>query len=92
MSDTTTTVSTEAAESDVALWLVDRIRFYNQVDPATITLEAPLTDLGLDSIYVMTLCGDIEDTYGLTIDPTFFADFTTLEELADGLAARVAGR
>ncbi len=34
----------------------------------------------------MTLCGDIEDAYGVAIDPTFFADFATLGDLADGLA------
>jgi len=90
MSDTTAPESTQVtAESPMAAWLIDRITFYDQVDAPAVTLDAPLTELGLDSIYVMTLCGDIEDAYGVAIDPTFFADFSTLGELADGLAARV---
>ncbi|MET0641869.1 MAG: acyl carrier protein [Jiangellaceae bacterium] len=93
MSESITSESAAAvSESPVALWLIDRIRFYDQVDAETITLDAPLTDLGLDSIYVLTLCGDIEDTYGLAIDPTFFADYATLGELADGLSARIDGK
>jgi acyl carrier protein len=92
MSDATTPPTLSAtAESPVAQWLIDRITFYDQVDASTITLDAPLAELGLDSIYVLTLCGDIEDAYGLAIDPTFFADFTTLRDLADALETRIAG-
>lgn len=91
MSDTAAPqTAQEAAVSPMADWLIGRITFYDQVDAAEVTLDAPLTELGLDSIYVMTLCGDIEDEYGVAIDPTFFADFTTLGDLAEGLAARVA--
>jgi acyl carrier protein len=90
MSQTTDPIATGIASSDVAEWLIGRIRFYDQVDAADVTLAAPLTELGLDSIYVMTLCGDIEDTYGLAIDPTFFAEYTTLGEVADALSARIA--
>lgn len=89
MSDTTRTEPAHVSASDLAQWLVDRIRFYGQVEPETVTLDAPLAELGLDSIYVLTLCGDIEDTYGYAIDPTFFAEYTTLGELAEGLAPKL---
>ena len=88
MSDTTT-APTDAVSS-MTSWLIDRITFYDQVDPANITPDVPLTELGLDSIYVLTLCGDIEDTYAVAVDPTFFGEFATLGELGEGLAARVA--
>ena len=90
MSQTTNPLTSGVTSSDVAEWLIGRIRFYDQVDAADVTLEAPLTELGLGSIYVMTLCGDIEDTYGLAIDPTFFAEYSTLGEVADALSARIA--
>ena len=90
MSDIAASDTAQAtAESPIALWLIDRITFYDQVDAAAITLDAPLAELGLDSIYVMTLCGDIEDAYKVAIDPTFFADYATLGELAEGLTARI---
>jgi len=91
MSDISTSPSPSGtADSPTAQWLVDRITFYDQVEAAAISLDAPLTELGLDSIYAMTLCGDIEDTYGLEIDPTFLAEFATLRELAAGLDARLS--
>lgn len=82
MSDTTRTT-----ESDVLDWLVGRITFYNTADEVLPT--SPLAELGLDSVYVMTLCGDIEDTYGIDVDPTFFADFETVDDLAAGLSTRI---
>ena len=92
MTDSTTpATTTQTAVSPMAQWLIARITFYDQVDPAAITADAPLTGLGLDSIYVLTLCGDIEDAYGVAIDPTFFADYATLGDLAEGLATRVDG-
>jgi acyl carrier protein len=85
-------VAVATAESELGQWLVERIRFYNQVDPATVTLDAPLAELGLDSIYVLTLCGDIEDTYDTDIDPTFFADHDTLGQVARALSERISAR
>lgn len=80
---------TATTESDIANWLVSRITFYDTAD--VVTPSSPLTELGLDSVYVMTLCGDIEDTYGIEIDPAFFADFDTLDDLATGLSVSIAG-
>ena len=92
MSDITRTDSAQTTGDTLADWLIGRIRFYDQVDPETVALDTPLTDLGLDSIYVLTLCGDIEDAYGFAIDPTFFAQYATLGELADGLTPRLTAR
>jgi acyl carrier protein len=90
MSQAPSPQQTESRPQSTGDWLIDRIRVYDQVDPQQVTLDAPLTDLGLDSIYVMTLCGDIEDTYGLSIDPTFFADLETLGDAARALDERIA--
>lgn len=83
---------TPTPHPEVAAWLIERIRVYDQVEADAITLNASLDELGLDSIYVMTLCGDIEDTYGITIDPVFFADFETLGDVAKALGERVADK
>ena len=80
----------DTSPESVGSWLISRIRLYDQVDAETVTLDAALTDLALDSIYVMTLCGDIEDTFGLDIDPTFFADYETLGDVALALDERLA--
>ena len=90
MSEQSTPAQTApASQAEVGEWLLERIRFYDQVDAAEVTLDAPVSEVGLDSIYVMTLCGDIEDTYDLEIDPSFFAEFATLGEVVGALTARI---
>ena len=78
------------SEAAIAEWLINRIRFYGQVEDEAVTVDAPLTELRLDSIYAMTLCGDIEDMYEISVDPTFLADMTTLGDVSRELSARVS--
>lgn len=89
MSDSTPSMSISTDATSLTGWLMDRIRLYDQIDPELVTPEAPLPELGLDSIYALTLCGDIEDTYGVPIDPPFLAGFATLRDLAAGLSVRI---
>jgi acyl carrier protein len=82
MPETTTT-------TEISDWLVGRIEFYGRVAPGSFTLDSPLEDLGLDSIYAMALLADIEDTYRVPLEPTAFEELTTLRQLSDGIAARL---
>jgi len=86
MSDTTTSTSVEA----IADWLRRRVAFYLErpvegIDPAT-----PFTEMGLDSVYALTLCGDIEDQYGLAVEATLPWDHPTVDALAAHLHQEVS--
>lgn len=70
-------------------WLIGRVLAYGKVDAGSFTPETPLADLGLDSVYALTLCGDIEDAYDLDVDPTIVWDYPTIRQLADGISARL---
>ena len=39
--------------------------------------------------YALTLCGDIEDAYGIEVDPLIVWDYPTIRELAGGLAEQL---
>lgn len=90
MTDIDLAPSTATDPTPTAAWLVERIAFYGQTDPAALTPDTPLTELGLDSVYSLTLCGDIEDTFGLPMEVTSLAEYATLRELADGVDERLA--
>ncbi|WP_297082394.1 acyl carrier protein [uncultured Demequina sp.] len=79
-----------ATEESIAQWLMDQLAFYEQIDPETITPDAPLSEMELDSIYVLTLCTEIEDAYDLEVDASIFAEHGTLREVAAELASRAA--
>ncbi|MEO3743396.1 acyl carrier protein [Plantactinospora sp. B5E13] len=87
MSDTT--ISSTPA---VAGWLAERVAFYLERPADEIDPDAPLVELGLDSVYALTLCGDIEERYGLVVEQTLPWDYPTVNALAGHLSGVLAGR
>jgi acyl carrier protein len=73
-------------------WLRERVAAYGDVPADGIDVDAQLTDLGLDSVYALTLCGDIEDTFDIDMDPSVIWDHGTIRSLADALAGMPATR
>lgn len=63
-------------------WLAGRVATYVQKAPEDIKTNVPLAEYGLDSVYALTLSGDIEDHLGLTLDPTLMWDHPTIDALA----------
>lgn len=82
-------MATITTSTEIADWIVGRIVFYGKVAEDSFTVDTPLSDVGLDSIYALSLCADIEDTYGLEVEPDIYEEFPTIRLLADGLAARL---
>jgi acyl carrier protein len=78
-----------ADAATISAWLTECIADYRQVPPAEIDPDAQLADLGLDSVYALTMCGDIEDRFGLETDPTVAWDHPTINALAGHLHSRL---
>ena len=74
----------------IEAWLEGRVVAYGKVDVGSFTPETPLAELGLDSVYALTLCGDIEDRFDLEVDPTIVWDHPTIRSLAHGISDRLA--
>jgi acyl carrier protein len=45
--------------------------------------NVPVETLGLDSVEVFTLCGEVEARYGIDLDPQQLHDLQTLGELME---------
>ena len=74
--------------TEIEQWLVGRVVAYGKIQADAFTVDTPLAELGLDSVYALTLCGDIEDEYELEVDPTIVWDHPTIRELAEGIRQR----
>lgn len=79
----TSTDPTDAAltPDGIGSWLVQRVAYYVQLPATEIDPDVSVAEYGLDSVYAFTLCGDIEDTLGLSVEPTAIWDFDTLTAL-----------
>ncbi|MEK8227047.1 acyl carrier protein [Oerskovia sp. M15] len=53
--------------------------------PEDVEPSATLTGLGLGSVQILALCGDLEDELDLSIDPAVIVDYPTLESLGSFL-------
>ncbi|AUG78208.1 polyketide synthase [Kitasatospora sp. MMS16-BH015] len=90
MSDTIT--ATPQTPAEIRDWLAQRVGYYLERPAADIDGSVPLTQYGLDSVYAFALCGDIEDTLDLPVDPTLVWDVDTVDALSAHLAELIAAR
>ncbi|GAA3735301.1 acyl carrier protein [Plantactinospora mayteni] len=88
MSGTIQDTSVEA----IRTWLVGRIAFYLQRSAEEIDADAPLVEIGLDSVYAMTLSGDVEERFDLEVEPTMAWDHPTVNALAGYLHGLLGSR
>lgn len=89
MTDTESTAAPRTP-ADVGSWLRRRVAYYAGLPVEEIGSDGALADYGLDSVYAFALCGDIEQAFGLAMEPTLLWDIETLTALAEHIAARVA--
>jgi acyl carrier protein len=70
-------------------WLTAKVAEYAECAPGQIRPDVSLAEYGLDSMYGLMLCGDIEDHLGLTVDPTVAWDYSTIDALTGFLDAEL---
>jgi acyl carrier protein len=75
---------------DLRAWLTDRVAFYLEVPASTVSPDVKLVEYGLESVYALALCGDVEDEFGIEVEPTLAWDYPTVEALTGLLQERLA--
>lgn len=71
---------------DITSWLVERVAHYVQRPGEEIDSDISVTETGLDSVYAFSLCGEIEDRFGMAVEPVLVWELDTLTALAAHLA------
>lgn len=75
-------MSSVVTEDAVQSWLVSRVTAYGKRSDRAFTVDTEFSEIGIDSVYALTLCGDIEDEYGLEVDAEIMWDYPTIRALA----------
>ncbi|NWA29720.1 acyl carrier protein [Pseudomonas gingeri] len=73
--------------SELSHWLATRIAQYVNLPLDAIEPDEPLSEYGLDSVYALTLIGEVGAHLGVDVDPTVIWDFPTLRTLSQALAS-----
>ncbi|MFF5211561.1 acyl carrier protein [Streptosporangium sp. NPDC000396] len=71
-------------------WLRAQVASYLGRSPQEIDPLVPVAQYGMDSVYSLSLCGDIEAEYGLEIEPTLAWEHPTVAAMADHLRGRLS--
>ena len=67
-------------------WMCERIAAHKNVRAGEIDPDAEFHALGLDSVAVVELTGELASSFGIAVDPTIVYDFPTVSALAAELA------
>ena len=63
-----------------------------KVSPDELDLDAEFSDIGFDSILVVTASTELQRRYSIRIDPVMFFEYTTARQLTGYLCAQYAGQ
>ncbi len=72
----------ETVVDEIQAWVAERIAYYLSVPVSDLDPDGRLVDMGMDSIYSLTLCGDIEDRFDCEVAETVAWDHPTINLLA----------
>lgn len=81
-----------ADRAQVVSFLLDRLVERIGGDPAAIGLDEDLIELGVRSIDAVLVSGEIEDCYGVEIDPVLLFECRTVNRVADSVLETLARR
>lgn len=74
-----------SSREEIQSWLIQRIAKEVKITPDKIGTDVPFARFGLDSIVLVTLVDDLEQMVDLSLDPTIFWEFPTIEILTNWL-------
>lgn len=75
------------SKAEIELWLQAAVAKALEKPVASIAIDVPLSEMGVDSVEAVALTGDLEDWSGLEVDPTLIFDYPTIGALAAHLTA-----
>lgn len=76
---------------DLTRRVLEKLAYYTETDPDAIALDATFEDLALDSIDSLSLIGDLEDEFNISISNDEAYEITSVRQAIDLLRERVAG-
>ena len=75
------------SKAELENWLLKEISVLIEKPVSEIDFEQPFAALGLDSTVIISLTGEMEDLWGLELDPTLVFEYPSIARLLNYLEA-----
>jgi acyl carrier protein len=82
----------EWRKQELAQWLRDAIARLINAAPDTISSTAPFSELGLNSLMMVRIAGELEELLDVELHPTVAYEYSTIEALCAYLAEQSSSR
>lgn len=83
-------MTTTQAKASILSFLIDRLAHLTKQPKGEISADTVMIDGGLKSIDAVLLCGEVEDTFGVELDPATIFEHETLGSFAAEVEDRLA--
>lgn len=74
--------------AEIESWLRDELARALEIQTPEIDVEAPLTEIGLDSVALLEITGALEEWLGFELSPSTLTQHRTIRALSTHLARR----
>lgn len=81
-----------AARDEFIAYLLERLTERIGCDASEIDPDADLIELGIRSIDAVLISGELEDRFGVEIDPVLLFECRTVNRVADSVSASLSRR
>ncbi|GAA3824592.1 acyl carrier protein [Streptomyces coacervatus] len=79
-------------KQELHIWLTQVVSDYLGNPPETLDPARPLAEAGLDSVYALSVCSEIEETLEVPVEPTLAWDHPTIDAIVDHLHGVISTR
>lgn len=69
------------SSAELQAWLITHVAQYLGLPPEEVDIHTPLLDYGLDSIFSISLCGELEDWLHISVEPTLVWEYPTIDRI-----------
>lgn len=84
-------MTTSSADTEILTFLTAALARFTKQEESAIDPEADLVGMGLQSIDAVILSGDVEDHFGIELDPSTVFEHENLISFAQDIARRRVG-
>lgn len=73
------------AKEEIVEFILERVSYHTKTELSNLNGFSKFEEVGVTSLYAVLICGELEDEYGLELEPILLFDCKTANDVAEFL-------